>query len=93
LVISGSVNRSASLVQISNITLSDDKSIILETKPIKYYERDILNSYAAVNQTLGMGDENGMNKIGLYIEYVSPKLNNSDSDDCSDGTLGGWLVC
>ena len=68
-VLSGTGNESTSLVKVSNLTLSDgNKSLILQVKPLEFYEGKLLNSFVSEKKELPLEKTGKFSSIGIYIE-------------------------
>lgn len=52
LVLSDSGNETVSLVTVSNITLSDNMDMVLQIKPLEFYDGEILKSFNLVRSDL-----------------------------------------
>ena len=68
-VLSGTGNESTSLVKVSNLTLSGgNKSLILQVKPLEFYEGTLLKSFVSEKKELPLEKTGKFSSIGIYIE-------------------------
>ncbi|MFH0966558.1 MAG: hypothetical protein V1862_02585 [Methanobacteriota archaeon] len=69
-VISGADNKSVSLVEISNLSLSDDDTLLtLQVKPLTFYDGEGLKSYVDKQTELPSGNDREMNRTQFFIEF------------------------
>ncbi len=78
-IFTGPDTKNSYVVQISNLSISDDETLTLEVTPKKYYEGEALKLYTTVNQTAEIVNEKGMPNIGIYMEYIPAKQSNDVS--------------
>ena len=88
LVVSGTNDESASIVAISNLSLSDeDKTLTLQVTPRKYYEGSALKAFASENQQFGGSGTGGSVYSGLYIEQKPGIPENVVGHICPEGMV------
>jgi hypothetical protein len=57
IIFTGPDTKNSYVVQISNLSISDDETLTLEVTPKKYYEGEALKLYTTVNQTAEIVNE------------------------------------
>jgi len=83
LIFSGTDGNSVSLVQISNLTLSDENNTLtLQIKPLEFYEGEMLKAYATDAIDIANLDKEMKKTIGIYLEGSLPTRENWDPAPC-----------
>ena len=71
LVFSGADNESVSLAEISSLSFSDgNRTLTLRAKPLKFYDGDVLKSFAGVRSGLNTGETGEFLTTGIYLEII-----------------------
>ena len=79
-VFSGADGDYISLVEVSNLSLSEEnKSLILQVKPLEFYEGTVLKSFANEKNELPLGKTGKFSSFGIYIETTQLPPANADS--------------
>ena len=69
LVLSDSGNETVALVTISNITLSDSMDMVLQVKPLEFYDGETLKTFNQVRSDLSsFGNQSGTG-ASIYFEF------------------------
>ena len=91
LVFSGSDGESAFLVTISNLSLSNDDTILmLQVTPEEFYEGELLNSFVRETKGSDLLTQSGTISTGIYIEKNAGKAENSR---CSGDDIISYQIC
>ncbi|MFH0966970.1 MAG: hypothetical protein V1862_04720 [Methanobacteriota archaeon] len=91
IVFSDDSNESFSFITISNMSLSnDDKDLILQVTPLKYYEGEALQPFFSQNQKMSpeTGEKSTITRI--YIESPLKPLTNNDHCECIVWIIVCW---
>jgi len=91
-VFSGADDESVSLVIISNLSLSDDNTVLtLHVIPQEFYEGEVLKSFTHESKDLDITTTPTRYNTGIYIEKTSLPATNSDyaCEACIDRCIQG----
>ena len=91
LVFSGPDEESISLVQISNLSLSDgNKELTLQIAPLEFYEGEMLKEFAKNAIPIDTVEKEKMKSVGVYLEgsFDAP-----DNADCPPGCRWNGHYC
>ncbi len=89
LIVSDAQNDTTSMIQITNLSLSDDNKVLtLHVDPLPYYEGAALASFDADKQNIDSLVESHYGRSGLYFETIGQCPENSY--DC---TFWDYLFC
>lgn len=82
-IFTGSDTDSTSIIKIENLFISDDKtSLILQVRPLDYYDGEVLAPYALSTVNLHQLDNMTFNQTRLYLEMlITPPENFFPPDD------------
>ena len=84
LVFSGTDGDSASFVQVSNLSVSDENNALtLQIKPREFYEGEILKAFAKGAEPIETVDKEKKGTTSVYLEVASITPENS-SDECRE---------
>jgi hypothetical protein len=68
----------ASMIQIENLSISDNNEyLILQVRPIDFYEGEVLTPYAQGTGTLHDFDQKSFDEARLYLEMIMTAPDNS----------------
>lgn len=89
IVVSGCDKESVSLVEIFNLSLSDEnKSLLLQVKPLEFYEGSVLKTFEGETSGLDTIDVGNCSQTGVYIEVLGSAAENEN--DVWGPCEGGW---
>ena len=93
LVLSGADNETTVMVQVANVSLSDENKILtLQVDPLKYYEGERLNSFNDRKQSIKAVNGLRFTRTGVYFEVVKESpANDQGGDDGDQDGFGGPL--
>ena len=90
IVFSGADNESTFRVEVSNLSLSErNKALIVQVKPLEFYEGSLLNNFTSEKKNLSVGSING---IGFYLEINEPAFVNSAFDVLTNNELAQTIA-
>jgi len=102
LVFSGGDSESVSLVEIFNLSLSDEgRSLLLQVKPLEFYEGSVLKTFEGGNSGLDTIAVGNSSQTGVYIEVLGSAAENADEcgscqggvRECCSPLVGNVIVC
>lgn len=92
IVFSGADDESVSLVEISNLSVSDEnKSLMLLVKPLLFYEGSVLKTFEGEKSGLDTSAVGNCSQTGVYIEVLGSAAENVD--DCGECDNTGHKNC
>ncbi len=87
-------NESVSIVQVTNISLSDqNKVLVLTLQPLEFYDGNELQSFVDQKQELITGDPEKYLTTGLYFELPGGVPENKPCTNTCQNILKGFLEC
>jgi hypothetical protein len=92
LIFSGADNESTSMVEVSNLSLSDGNTVLtLQVKPLEFYDGEALKSFESEKSAANTVSVGQHDNIGIYIEdLISPLDNSENCGECFELSTGGW---
>lgn len=82
-VFSDALEEITSMVEISNLTLSEENKVItLQVKPLEFYEGERLITLNRVNRDLHGTDLAGLPFTGIFVELTGTSLENGSDPYC-----------
>lgn len=73
-VFSGGDAGSVSLVEVSNLSLSEgNKTLTLQATPLEFYDGEVLQSFASEKNELPVNKAGTFNRFCIYIEILEPQ--------------------
>lgn len=92
LVYSGAENESTSMVEVSNLSLSDGNAVLtIVVKPLEFYDGEMLNFFESEKSAVNTITTGQYGKIGIYIEdLINPLDNAGNCGECFELSTGGW---
>jgi len=101
-VFSDTLEESRSMVEISNLTLSEENKVLtLLLKPLEFYEGERLEALNRDNKDLHGTDLKNLSFTGIFVELTGNSLENGSDPECirrcqeraPEGYGGCWKQC
>lgn len=90
LVLSGADWEVSSINEISNLSFSEDNTVItFHAKPLEFYEEGLLNSFTGDNARLNTSiDDRKANHTKMFLEMIMPTPDNDQPECCIKSFFG-----
>ena len=83
MVFSGIDDESTSIVEVSNLSLSDGNSVLtLQVRPLEFYEGERLKLFHSENKGLNVINRAAISFTGIYAEINAALLENGSDMEC-----------